>query len=48
MDKYADIYAISANNIINYSLNHQFWSPPKLLPHEATVAQQELGKKDHN
>ena len=40
MDKYADLYAATINNIINYSLSHQFWSPPKLLPHEQTVAQQ--------
>jgi len=42
MDKYADLYSSSIINIMNYTLTHQFWSPPKLLPHEATVGQDEM------
>ncbi|KAL8607087.1 hypothetical protein ACOMHN_008673 [Nucella lapillus] len=44
--RYADLYAASFMNLINYPLNYIFRAPAMLMPHESTVNHEDVVSKE--
>ncbi|XP_076461422.1 cytosolic purine 5'-nucleotidase-like isoform X2 [Babylonia areolata] len=44
--RYADLYAASFLNLINYPLNYIFRAPAMLMPHESTVKHEDIVTRD--